>query len=108
MSYWVSLNDGGGNALLVEEHTAGGISAVGGCNRAEINITSNYSAHFDFGLLQGKRGLETVTILERAVADLGVKIDKDYYKPTKGNVGYVLGILLQWAMIHPDGVWEVV
>ena len=29
-----------------------------------------------------------------------------YWKPTDGNAGYALSILLSWAQLHPQGVWE--
>jgi len=30
-----------------------------------------------------------------------------YWKPTPGNAGYDLNILLQWARQHPEGIFEV-
>ncbi|MDE2102426.1 MAG: hypothetical protein KGL39_34590 [Patescibacteria group bacterium] len=29
-----------------------------------------------------------------------------YWKPTPGNAGYALSILLSWAIQHPNGVWQ--
>ena len=29
-----------------------------------------------------------------------------YWKPTDGNAGFALSILLSWAQLHPQGVWE--
>ena len=33
------------------------------------------------------------------------KYEKDYWAPTPGNAGYALKILLDWAIMNPDGVF---
>jgi len=107
MSYWVTLVDDYGQSVPVDAHTAGGVHEEGECRVAEMNVTSNYAKHFDFRMLDGKFGSQTIVQMENAVKDLGTRIHRDYQNPTPGNVGYVVDILLQWAEVHPDGVWRV-
>ena len=54
-----------------------------------------------------KTARDTTARLERAVETLGTQRDDDYWKPTPGNAGYALSILLKWARQHPNGVWIV-
>ena len=50
---------------------------------------------------------DTIAALESAVNKLGTKTSSDYWKPTKGNAGYALSILLSWARQYPEAVWDV-
>jgi hypothetical protein len=106
MSYWVYLN-GAGGPVPVERHEEGGTYAIGGIGTAELNVTYNYARFFDFRALDGKRAADTVEHIGMAVQTLGVDRDPDYWKPTPGNAGHALAILLRWAEQHPDAVWEV-
>jgi len=85
-----------------------------GNNRAELNFTSNYSGLLNDYLhrngldwLHGKKAALTIERLEYAIEQLGTEKDEDPWKPTMGNVGHALSILLEWARIHPDAIWKV-
>lgn len=114
MSFWVYLKDN--NVVVsVDPHEEGGTFCMGGCGEAELNITYNYSPHYykelnkEKGLrwLDGKKAKECIPAIERAVYALGVERDGDYWKPTAGNAGYALAILLRWARVNPDAVFDV-
>jgi len=114
MSYWVTLKDAETRRnLLTDHHAEGGTYAIGGTGQCELNVTYNYGgAHTHLaedGLrwLDGKRAFRTRNRLEIAVKFLGTERDDDYWKPTNGNAGYALSILLKWAKEHPQGVWQV-
>lgn len=99
--------------VQVSRHSEGGTYVWGGTTSAEINITYNYSKYFS-GLgpdglhsLSGLQAGDTVSRLERVVAQLGTATDDDYWKATPGNAGFVLSVLLEWARQHPDGTWRV-
>lgn len=116
MSFDITLmNPDDGEPLWVERHTEGGTIVLGGTREAELNVTYNHSAFYyehlnsDRGLrwLDGKRGAETIEALDRAVTALGTERDADYWRPTPGNAGHALSVLLRWARQHPDGIWRV-
>ena len=113
MSHWVRLNDANGDCVKVERHSEGGTYAVGGIDHAELNVTYNYAAdihrHIKGGVrsLNGGRAGDWVKPLRAAVAALGTDRDEDYWAPTEGNAGYALSILLSWAEVHPDAIFEV-
>lgn len=112
MSYDIRLMDGDKPAK-VDAHREGGTYALHGRAHAELNITYNYSYFFRHELdkengirwLYGKRAVETIPALERAVKTLGVHRHDDYWAPTPGNAGYALSILLAWAKKWPEAVW---
>lgn len=113
MSYDIDLclND---SLVEVVLHAEGGTYPFGGTNGAHLNITYNYSKfYYDFidkkkGIrwLYGKEAKDTIECLENAIAKLGTARDEDYWKPTAGNAGYVLSILLRWAKANPEAVWS--
>lgn len=114
MSYDVELRDPSNKVCIVVPHAEGGTYVCGGTDRAELNVTYNYGEHFhhtlgDGGLrsLNGQRAGDTIPILTAAVEILGTTQDADYWKPTPGNAGYALNILLQWAKVHPDAHWVI-
>lgn len=112
MSYDVGLYEK--KLVKVKPHEEGGTFVLGGVDRAELNITYNYSQHFyreldrEKGLrwLYGKTGEDVIPHLEKAIAVLGVERDSDYWLDTKGNAGYALSILLGWAKQHPTAVFD--
>ena len=117
MSWDIELIDENGNTVVIPRHEEGGTYVLGGTDRAELNITYNYSwfyFHFlnkKWGLrwLSGKKGKETISALEKAVKELGTsQYKKDYWAPTNGNAGYALNILLQWAKLHPTATFKVI
>ena len=106
MSYWVYLSDDEGT-VGVANHSEGGTYAIGGMPRAELNVTYNYARFFDFRALDGQKAADTVEHIGMAVQQLGTERDPDYWKPTPGNAGHALSILLAWAEQHPNARWEV-
>jgi hypothetical protein len=106
MSYWVYLEKEG-KTVEVENHSEGGTYAVGGINEAELNVTYNYSKHYSVKNLDGRVAKDTVEEIEAKINEFGVGRDPDYWNPTKGNVGYMLSILLKWAKQNPDAIWRI-
>jgi len=85
-----------------------------GSSRAELNITSNYRPIFvelwgkeGIKRLYGKKAHSTIEGLEEAVALLGTERSDNPWELTRGNVGHVLSILLEWARMHPDATWKI-
>mgnify|MGYP001562923708 CR=1 FL=1 len=118
MGWWVYLQDATGKPVMVEPHREGGIvrvNAPDGPVEAEVSVSYNYSQIFHDALgergprqfLHRKRAGDLVPELELAVAKLGTDRDPDYWKPTKGNAGVILALLLKWARQHPDAFFEV-
>jgi hypothetical protein len=112
MSYWVYLSGENGAAVEVERHSEGGTFAVGGNDKAELNVTYNYAKCYglaDFSLrdLNGMKGKDAIALLERVATFLGTERYDDYWAPTPGNAGFALSILLGWARQHPDAVFSV-
>lgn len=114
MSYWISLyekkpdeNGEGGKIATVDRFQEGGTQPVGGTNEAEINVTYNYSKHFDYRSLHNLRAEDTILKLKKAVQELSTIRDVDYWADTPGNAGYACSILLAWAKANPDAWWNV-
>lgn len=114
MSWWVSLRENG-EYVKVPLHREGGTYALEGSDEAELNITYNYSQHFhetidsEIGIrwLNKKQAAQVIRVLEIAIFALGTEKDPDYWKTTKGNAGYSLSILLEWAKSNPNAIFEV-
>lgn len=114
MSFDVTLKKDG-SPVQIPNHSEGGTHVLGGTTDAELNVTYNYSGHFfrelhnGLGLrwLDKKKAVDCVERLSKAIAALGVERDSDYWADTPGNAGFALSILLQWAQLHPDAVFEV-
>ena len=91
----------------------GGTYALGGTTEAWLNITYNYCEYFykhidpkdGIRWLYGKTAEETIPILKGAIASLGTRQSKNYWKPTRGNAGIALEGLLYFAELRPDGIW---
>ena len=108
MSWWIYLQDSNtGENVEVPPHKEGGTFALGGTREGEINVTYNYGKWFAFRELNKMQASETIPRLKQAMEELGIDTDRDYWKPTKGNVGYTCGILLRWAEMNPEAVWKV-
>ena len=113
MSYDISLmyND---EIAIVDEHIEGAVYVLGGSEEAHLNVTYNYAKFYydnldeELGIrwLYGKTASETIAKLKIAINILGVDRDNDYWKPTPGNAGYALSVLLGWAKQHPNAVFE--
>jgi hypothetical protein len=114
MSYDVSLEKRC-RPVEVDKFCEGGTYAVGGIDTAELNITYNYGKWYwkcfdtkkGLMFLNNKKAKDCIRKLEKAVKFLGTKRHSDYWKPTKGNCGYALNILLKWAKDNPDAIFKV-
>lgn len=91
----------------------GGTQVLGGTRDAWLNVTYNYSAHFEHVL--GKKGIRTIygmtgrdslPILQAAIDKLGTDESEDYWKPTEGNAQKALIDLATLAMRLPYCVWD--
>lgn len=114
MSYDVCLIDQGtGKPAKVPHFEEGGTLVIGGSDEAHLNITFNYAEVY--GLLGwnvknlgARKAVKTIDELNRLVAFFGTrKYANDYWAPTPGNAGHALNILLEWAKLHPEAIWEV-
>jgi len=112
MSYWISLQKNG-ELVSVPKYEEGGTYAIGGTEEADLNVTYNYGTNYaraGFNLyddLHGKIAADTVLNLSMVVAVLGTVRDSDYWAAADGNAGYAANILLSWARLHPDAIWNV-
>ena len=118
MSYDIFLNDPVSKdpiGIGFPHRIRGGTYQVGGATTLELNITYNYAPIFyrsdvfgEGGIrsLYGKTALESIPILERAIAALNDDIDPDYWKATDGNAKRALIQLLAFAKMRPDGIWD--
>ena len=106
-------SEGGTRRVTFSED--GKTKAIIGSERAELNITFNYTVFFQEHLgkdgifyLNGKKAEETINMLEKVVSALeGFNPDEDYWKPTAGNVAKTLSTLLEWANLYPYATWNV-
>lgn len=131
MSYDIELQDLVTKEALqldAPHHMRGGTYAMGGTTDAHLNVTYNYAPHFRkafgdsdvelssfdkmFGggktgirKLYGMTGAESISVLERAISELGDDANDDYWKPTEGNAKRALMQLLALAKMRPEGVW---
>lgn len=110
MSYNISLLDPVTKAVikLDEPHfMRGGTYALGGTRELELNVTYNYGKHFNYKQLNGLSGVESISILSKAIDVLANDVNPDYWAPTEGNVKASLIQLRTMAQMHPDGIWDV-
>ena len=113
MVYSIKLVGEDGEIVSVSRHQEGSNFVMDGKADAVIDITCNYSMHFreeidhSIGIrwLYGKHAHECVDVLEAAVEKLGTKRDVDYWRPTPGNAGDVLYVLLKWARQYPYAIF---
>lgn len=111
VSYNVYLCDGG-KSVIVQDESHKVASHESGL--AELEIPHENARYFwgAFGqergirYLYGKRAIDTIPLLERAIEILGTEQDDNPWKGTPGNAGYTLSILLGWARRFPNAVWE--
>ena len=113
MGYSIKLVGEDGEVVRVSKQYEGSDPALGGTNDADANITYNYTKHFHENLdnsmgirwLYGKHAYDCVERLEAAVDKLGTERDADYWKPTPGNAGHALRVLLKWAYQHQKAIF---
>jgi len=90
----------------------GGTYAMGGTTEAWLNVTYNYSRHYgimgDKGIrtIYGMTGLDSLAVLDAAIAQLGDDTDPDYWKATEGNAKAALVNLRQIAALCPSAIWS--
>lgn len=118
MSYDVSLVDPvtKTEVRLPSKHLmTGGTYCIGGTDEAWINITFNYAEiyckAFDhqegIKCLIGMQAADSISLLEKAISNLGDETDEDYWVATEGNAKQPLYSLLAMAKLRPDAIWEI-
>lgn len=119
MSYDISLLDPVSKETIEikDNHfMRGGTYCIGGSKELWLNVTFNYGKIYYrddvFGedgihIINGKTGLESIPILEKAISVLGDDVNRDYWTATEGNAKRALVHLLTMAKMRPDGIWEV-
>ena len=85
-----------------------------GTTAAEISVTGNYDPIYQQvtgknlrKMLDGLLAWVTVHVLTKVVTACGTLKDDDYWKATPGNAGAIAVLLLDWARLHPNAIWEV-
>lgn len=138
MSYDINLLDPVTKDTIILESThqiRGGMYAIGGTQKAWLNITYNYADWYykpgvfpDRGedrsgirTIYGMSGAESIPILKRAIEvleslteDITEEERKEceehgctgYWMPTRENAIKPLYQLLALAQMRPDGIWE--
>jgi hypothetical protein len=114
MGYDISLIGKDGESVQVDQFSEGGVQPVGGSTIADISITYNYSKFFydtidkEQGIrwIYGRPAGECIDRLKSAIDVLGTDKDEDYWKPTAGNAGHIIGVLLKWATAYPSCVFR--
>lgn len=116
MGYWITLREPVGGEIIqfgFKHQMFGSNIVIGGSPEAEITITYNYSSHFrrvmgEEGIrtIYGMTGAESIPVIKKAMAALKNDASPDYWEPTEGNAKRALAMLLAFAQMRPDGVWE--
>ncbi len=121
MSYDIVAVDKQGNGIsLKEKHDiTGGTYAIGGTNRAHLNITYNYGKLFkqyflgDDGIksINGMKVSLSIPVLLEVIGFMRGAPSKDYWEATRGNATDALIELLRLALLveeeHPEAVWKI-
>ena len=113
MSWDIALQVDGESVPVDHHEGEGGTYEVGGTDRAELNVTYNYSevtklVDFHFrDKLNGRLAGRTIALLRTVVERLGTVRSEDYWAPTPGNAGHAANILLGWARTYPEATWRV-
>ena len=114
MSYDIDLCDPVTKQVLILDDAhdmRGGTYCVGGTQVACLNITYNYSPHYErlgekgIRSIYGKTGADSIPMLQLAIDSLGNDVDPNYWKATEGNAKRALLQLVALAKLRPDGVW---
>jgi hypothetical protein len=88
---------------------------LGGTTEAFVNITYNYAKYYketidkDTGLysLHNKTGKEALPIIQKAINELGIDYNENYWAATRGNAGYALLAIEFFCRMRPDGIIKV-
>lgn len=57
-------------------------------------------------LFHGRRAEDVAPDLRLIVEECGTERDRDYWQPTRGNVGAIMQTILGWCEQHPDAVFD--
>lgn len=116
MSYSIELIDPVSKETLhVEDNhfMRGGTFAIGGTTELCLDVTYNYSKRLyevmgEKGIrsIYGLTGLESIPVLENAIAELGDDVSDNYWDATDGNAKRALINLKTMAQMRPDGIWD--
>lgn len=116
MSYDISLVDPITRETLEldsNHHMKGGTYAMGGTSEASLKVTYNYAPHYyktvgEGGIrtLYGLSGAQSLSLLDKAISELGDDVDPDYWKATEGNAKRSLIQLKALAEMRPDRIWS--
>ena len=82
---------------------------------AYLEISYNFSKLFyetldhENGIhwLNGQKAVDTLTTLLSATLKLGTAASSDPFEPVPGNAGFILMVLLSWALQYPQCIWEI-
>jgi len=93
----------------------GGTYQIGGSKELWLNITYNYCEFYyrddvfgEEGIrkIYGMTGLESIPIIENAIAHLKDDVADNYWDATEGNAKRPLYQLIAMARMRPDGIWD--
>ena len=73
---------------------------------SSVDITYNYSKHFDKSQIIDKTATEAEPYLRSLLETLGNDVVPDYWSATEGNVKQFVSLLFLWGVMHPEGVWR--
>ena len=116
MGYDIYLTHADGQPVSVERHREGTILELtrSGLVPAEISVTYNYNDIYELvtgktlkQILQGSTGKQTIPILSDLVDRCGTRKHKDHWAPTPGNAGSIAALLLHWATLNKEAIWNV-
>ena len=119
MGYDICLWDKNKYLAQVPRHNEGSIlqfdtRGKAGTTTAEISVTINYNDiyHRAVGktlrqILDTPQAEDTIQTLRTVVELCGTMKSDNYWDATPGNAGAVAALLLSWATLYPDGIWEI-
>lgn len=98
-------------------HFRGSTYVLGGTDRLDIGVTSNYQPFFHEAFGEFCRGLwtidgmtakESIGILSEVILRMNGEPDEDYYAKTEGNAKKALEDLRELAKLAPgDAIWAI-
>ena len=114
MSWGVYLLDERGRVCDVGRHCEGSAYVPGGSDKAAMQVTYNYGPVIkqvlgtDFVSALDNKIAETVQCeLSNASKALGTERSESYWVPSDGNVGAMLGVMAEWARLHPRAAFRI-
>lgn len=112
---WTVYLEKNGRRLEAPTRAKGGTYNLIGVPQTELSVTYNYSDIIkdatgwsdSLRRLHGKTAKSTISDLRAAVQLLGTDQSVDYWEATRGNVGHMFSVLLDWAQQYPNAKWVV-